>query len=90
MQGAEKMVLEGASETILKYSPSIYIEIDEEALNEFGTNSFEIFDMLTTRNYIPFYIDKKNKLREINYTGLKKILKERKYTEILFLSSVKG
>jgi len=87
VQGAEKMVLEGARDTIDKYNPTLFVEIDEEALKEFGTNSSEIFDMLSGLNYTPFYIDKKNKLREINYIELEKILSEKKYTEILFQTS---
>ena len=87
VQGAEKMVLEGAQDTLSKYNPALFVEIDEEALNEFGTNSSEIFDMLSRLNYTPFYIDKKNKLREINYIEIKKILADKGYTEILFLTS---
>ena len=89
VQGAEKMVLEGAARTIEKYAPALFIEIDTKELNEFGTNENELFDLLYSMNYIPFYIDKKNKLQEINIKVLEKILEKEKYTDLLFLQKKK-
>jgi len=88
VQGAEKMVLEGAEETINKFHPSLFVEIDEEALNEYGTNTSEIIEMLKSRNYTPFYIDKKNKLQEIDIKVLSKILDKREYIDLLFLQNI--
>jgi FkbM family methyltransferase len=88
VQGAEKMVLEGAEETINKFHPSLFVEIDEEALNEYGTNTSEIIEMLKSRNYTPFYIDKKNKLQEIDIKVLSEILDKREYIDLLFLQNI--
>ena len=50
-EGAEKTILEGSANTLNKYKPVIYSELQDEMLENFQTNSTEVIDMLMKANY---------------------------------------
>ena len=42
VQGAEARVLTGAAETIEKFRPSLFVEIDNECLERYGSNAYQL------------------------------------------------
>jgi hypothetical protein len=51
VEGFEMKVLTGASETLKKFRPSIYMEVDESNLNKQGNSVQEVFDYLKDHDY---------------------------------------
>jgi FkbM family methyltransferase len=54
VQGHEFKVLKGAVETIARWLPSIFIEIDDRAISDAGSSTSEIEEFLTNFGYEPF------------------------------------
>ena len=57
IQGCELLALKGASETIKKFSPTIFIEMEDCHLQKFGTNSIELKNFIKSLGYKIFRID---------------------------------
>lgn len=57
VQGYEKYVLEGASNTILVDKPTIIIEIEEHQLNKFNYTSDQLFEVLKNFGYVIYLLD---------------------------------
>ena len=51
VQGAELMVLKGATEILRRWQPVLFIEIDEPSLNNLGTSSEELIDFIFSFGY---------------------------------------
>ncbi len=51
VQGAEPRTLAGAQETISRFHPAIFIEIDDEALREAGFSADSMIDSLRSQGY---------------------------------------
>jgi FkbM family methyltransferase len=51
VQGAELMVLKGATEILHRWNPVLFIEIDEPSLNNLGTSSEELIDFIASFGY---------------------------------------
>lgn len=51
VQGAELSVLEGASETIERFHPTLIVEIDEKSLADFDMRPIDILSFLTAQGY---------------------------------------
>jgi FkbM family methyltransferase len=56
-QGYEKFVLEGASNLIKKYKPTIVIEIEDHQLRKFGYKCDELFNMIYSMGYVIYFLD---------------------------------
>ena len=57
IQGSELMALEGAKKLILKQKPIIFIEIEEQYLQNLGTSTKELIETLFSLNYALFRIE---------------------------------
>lgn len=51
VQGAEAMVLAGAAQTLERFQPSLFIEVDDDRLRAMHSNAKEVFEMLQRRGY---------------------------------------
>jgi len=51
VQGAEPRTLAGAQETITRFKPAIFIEIDDKALHEAGYTADHLIESLRTQGY---------------------------------------
>jgi len=58
IQGAEPRALAGASETIFRFHPAIFIEIDDEALEAATFSANELIDSLRALGYTMYSSDK--------------------------------
>jgi len=50
-QGYEKFIMQGAENTIKKYMPTIFIEIEEHHLQKFGVTTDEIYELISSFGY---------------------------------------
>ncbi|MDQ8728362.1 FkbM family methyltransferase [Bradyrhizobium sp. LHD-71] len=87
VQGAEMIVLSGASSILADKSPALLIEIDEAQLREFGTSSAALLDHLESFGYKSNELDASGATTPIDRSGLQKRLAESGYLDILFLKS---
>ena len=89
VQGAEFKVLQGAVQTLTRYSPAIYAEVDEQALNRFQTSASEVLTFLVDLGYA---------IHQLNQRGISPPLtasqaldqlrtKNKHYTDYLFLKT---
>lgn len=51
VQGAEARVLAGSSETIARFRPALFVEIDPEKLQHYGSNDQALLASITARGY---------------------------------------
>lgn len=58
VQGAEPRTLAGAQETILRFHPAIFIEIDDEALSAAGFSVDSLVDSLRSSGYVMYGLEK--------------------------------
>ncbi len=86
VQGAEHRVLEGASQTLSRFQPCLFIEIDDASLRQAGTSARNLIDWLAEFGY---------SIHELNRRGYSKALSPREtldrsarhgaYRDFLFL-----
>jgi FkbM family methyltransferase len=57
VQGAELLVLQGATELLDRFKPALIIEVDDRMLPEFGSSSRQLLSMLAAMNYRIFRAD---------------------------------
>jgi hypothetical protein len=50
------MVLKGAHRTIEIHRPAIFIEVDAEALERFGSSPRELIDLIVGMGYLPHHL----------------------------------
>jgi FkbM family methyltransferase len=58
VQGGERRVLQGASKTLQRCKPALFIEVDDRALRQFGTNAAELLGELAGLGYQFFHISR--------------------------------
>ena len=51
VQGAEMRVLAGARETIKRFHPTFFVEVDDQALQDFGSRADSLFEYFTQLGY---------------------------------------
>ena len=51
VQGAEVMVLQGAEETLKRFGPALYLEVDDDSLRRMNTNAEALFLMVEQCGY---------------------------------------
>lgn len=54
VQGAEYRVLLGAAEVLARWHPTLFVELDEQRLNDYGSSALSVAAFLGTFGYRPF------------------------------------
>jgi FkbM family methyltransferase len=85
VQGSEVRVLRGAAETLSRFRPALYVELDESNLRDAGTSSKELLDELSKRGYEPNLRDERGTWAPISETKLRERMNVRGYLDVLFL-----
>jgi FkbM family methyltransferase len=57
VQGAEERVLRGARETLRRFHPALFVEIDEQALAAMHSSPLRVFEFLADYGYEPHQIE---------------------------------
>jgi len=85
VQGAEMLVLEGCRETLRTARPALFVELDEQALNRFGTSIVGVLDYLSGYGYLPYWLTSKGLRRKADTEEIRTTAKQRGYVDVLFL-----
>ncbi|OGQ96079.1 MAG: hypothetical protein A2521_13305 [Deltaproteobacteria bacterium RIFOXYD12_FULL_57_12] len=85
VQGAEMRVLAGAAQTIARFSPSFFVEMDESSLAQFATSPQEIFTFFKDADYTAHTLQKQRISEPVTMASIDQLIKNKQYTDILFL-----
>jgi FkbM family methyltransferase len=85
VQGAEQIVLGGASRVLAKDRPALFVEVDDEALRNFGSSARELIETVVARGYVPHDLSRQG-LRPIADTeALLASAAAGSYTDVVFV-----
>lgn len=85
VQGSELQVIRGASETLRRFMPALYVEFHELSLLEAGTSSSELLGEVTTLGYAPAFLNPEGAWQRISPAQLAIEMKARGYLDVLLL-----
>jgi FkbM family methyltransferase len=81
VQGAEMHVLRGASETLERCHPALFIEVDDAGLRQQGSSAKELVDFLALRGYRAYRLRHFGQIEPVGLSGLG----QGGYEDILFV-----
>ena len=87
VQGAEMLVLMGASGILETAAPALFIELHEEGLNKFGTSVSAILDHLWQYGYEPYWLMRAGPPRKTSPAEIHLKVARIGYVDVLFLRS---
>jgi len=86
VQGAEMRVLKGCEEILSRFSPALFVELDEQALKAQGDSVSALLDFLTSRNYRAHQLEKDGCFKLIERDGVLNVVNQPDvYIDFLFL-----
>jgi hypothetical protein len=90
VQGAEMMVLQGADGILKDSKPALFVELQEEGLNKFGTSASAILDHLSGYGYQPYWLMRTGAHQKADATDIHARVAELGYVDVLFLNAGTG
>jgi FkbM family methyltransferase len=87
VQGAEMLVLQGASDILRIAGPALFIELHEQGLSRFGTSVAAILDHLGTYGYTAYWLERSGPPRPASPTEIHAAVAEIGYVDVLFLKA---
>lgn len=90
VQGAEGRVLAGARETLSRYQPVLFIEVDEMSLNRAGTNARALIEDLERSGYRPHALEKGAVSAPLGTDEALIRVRRKGYTDLLFLNPLRA
>jgi FkbM family methyltransferase len=87
VQGAELLVLQGASDILRLAGPALFIELDESALGRFGTSISAVLNHLSQYGYQPFWLRPAGNHDKADVTEIRKRADLSGYVDVLFLKT---
>jgi FkbM family methyltransferase len=90
VQGAEMLVLQGASEILRLSGAALFIELDEKALRKFGTSVAAVLDYLAQYGYQPFWLRPTGNHDRTDAAGIAARVGLNGYVDVLFLKTALG
>lgn len=85
VQGAEMLVLEGASSVLKTTHPALFVELHEEGLNRFGTSCEAILAHLTAGGYQAYLLQRKGSHRRVDAEQVRAEVARLGYVDVLFV-----
>jgi FkbM family methyltransferase len=85
VQGAEARVLAGALETINRFRPALFLEVDDEALMRYGSSAEQLLVELRRRNYAIHRLKGKGISSPLSLNEAVTMAESRGYVDLLFL-----
>lgn len=83
VQGAEMQVLRGGHETLRQQRPVVQIEVDDNALRDFGTTAADLLAHMAALDYAPHLISQPPRL--LSPVEALAVVQAAGYTDLLFL-----
>ncbi|SHK58260.1 methyltransferase, FkbM family [Bradyrhizobium lablabi] len=90
VQGAEMLVLQGAPDILGLAGPALFIELNEEGLQKFGSSVSAILDHLSQYGYEPYWLMRTGPLRKSSPAEIHAKAAGNAYVDVLFLKSPPG
>jgi FkbM family methyltransferase len=90
VQGAEMMVLKGATGILKDAGPALFIELHEEGLNRFGTSVSEILDYLSPYGYEAYWLMRTGAHSKTSPAEIHAKVARNGYVDVLFLRASSG
>jgi FkbM family methyltransferase len=87
VQGAEMLVLQGASCILKETSPALFIELHEDGLAKFGTSTLEILNYLSAYGYEPYWLVRSGQHRKTGPLEIRERIARVGYVDVLFLKA---
>jgi FkbM family methyltransferase len=85
VQGAEMLVLKGATDILKNAGPALFIELHEEGLNRFGTSVSEILDYLSVHGYEAYWLMRSEEPKRASAEDIHAKVSRVGYVDVLFL-----
>jgi FkbM family methyltransferase len=85
VQGAEARVLAGAAETLRRFRPALFLEVDDATLKPMGTSAGEVLSRLHAWGYTPHRWQRDGRLQPLSPTVAALSCEQGRYTDFLFL-----
>jgi FkbM family methyltransferase len=86
VQGAEMLVLKGSAETLRIDKPALFIELDEEGLDKFGTSVSAILNYLSGFGYVAHWLMRTGYHLKANQEDILAKVARSGYVDVLFLA----
>jgi FkbM family methyltransferase len=86
VQGAESLVIAGASQTIARFHPDLFVEIDDAALQELGSSAEKLLSSIVRMGYTIHQLGSNGILPAIEMSTALRIAVSQEYTDFLFRS----
>jgi FkbM family methyltransferase len=90
VQGAEMLVLEGATEILKVAKPALFVELHEEGLKKFGTSVSAILTHLSQYDYEPYWLMRVGCHRKASPSEIYAEVARIGYVDVLFLTAHPG
>jgi FkbM family methyltransferase len=87
VQGAEAQVLAGAKETLQRYKPAIFIEIDANGLRSFGSTAEGLIQGLAELGYRAHALDKSGISAALTTQQALDIVNQQNYADFVFIAA---
>jgi FkbM family methyltransferase len=87
VQGAEMLVLQGASEILRQSGPALFIELSEDGLNKFGSSVTAILDHLAQHGYTAHWLMRRGPHQQATPEEIHARVARQGYVDALFLRS---
>jgi FkbM family methyltransferase len=86
VQGAEAMVLAGAREMLGRYKPALWVEIDDLALREMGSDATSVWGALEGAGYRAYRLRRDPTPHQITLAEVAALCSDGNYADFLFLA----
>jgi len=88
VQGAEMLVLQGAPDILRLSGPALFVELQEEGLQKFGSSVSAILDHLSRSGYEPYWLMRAGPHRKTSPAEIHAKVARNGYVDVLFLKAV--
>jgi FkbM family methyltransferase len=85
VQGAEMLVLKGASNILTKVAPALFVELHEEGLNKFETSVSAILDFLSEYGYEAYWLARTGPHLKASAAEIYARIARDNYVDVLFV-----
>jgi hypothetical protein len=90
VQGAEMLVLQGAPDILRLAGPALFVELNEEGLQKFGSSVSAVLDHLSQYGYEPYWLMRTGPHRKSSAAEIHANAAGNAYVDVLFLKPGPG
>ena len=87
VQGAEERVLKGAQETIQRDYPAIFVELDDEGLQQMGSSAERVVSWLMDLGYVIERLGKNSPAGQVSVAEALRMCRNGRYVDVLFVKA---